>query len=97
MDDTISDAACDAIEVTVLVSSHEGKSRRWCYFMTPRYIQQRFDRGEALPLLMGNHGIILPLLTQESIASALRYLENENLLLESTLPVDGGEGVGPRI
>jgi hypothetical protein len=87
IEDPIMDPACDCVEVVFDVVQAGGESRRWCYALTPAYLMQKFPGGVTEPMITGRHGIIMYRLTHESIVTALRYLEKNNLLEECTLPM----------
>ena len=64
---------------------------RWCYFVTPEYLRQRFERQASLnepilPMQLGLNGMVLPVLNHSNIAQALRYLEMQDQLSVCTKP-----------
>ena len=65
---------------------------RWCYFVTPEYLRQRFEEKAAsneaiLPVQLGLNGMVLPVLNHSNIAQALRYLEAQDQLYVCTEPL----------
>jgi hypothetical protein len=87
VDDKIRNPHCDSAEVSIDVALDGEILRRWCYFLTPAYISQILEAKELEPVLLGKHGILLPVLTPESITRAITHLEKHNLLQECTLPL----------
>uniref|UniRef100_A0A0C1RPB9 Uncharacterized protein n=2 Tax=Tolypothrix TaxID=111782 RepID=A0A0C1RPB9_9CYAN len=89
IDDEIEEQLCAYTEVTITMSIGEQELKRWCYFLTPDYAKKWFvDRTNFKPMLLGKHGMILPILTYESITKAIEYLENHNLIEEHSLPLE---------
>jgi hypothetical protein len=89
VENPISNPYCDAVEITLHVVAGDKESKRWCYFLTPAYVYQMFENPAAAPLTLGRHGIFVPVLTEEQIQSAVKYLETHNLLEECTLALEG--------
>jgi hypothetical protein len=89
IDDEIEEPYCAYTEITITISIGEQELKRWCYFITPDYAKKFFvDRINFEPMILGNHGMILPLLTYESITKAIEYLENRALIEEHSLPLE---------
>ena len=87
---------CVQTEVTVVLQQDESEpvhsETRWCYFVTPQYLRQRFEEQAAsneaiLPVQLGLNGMVLPVLSHSSIAQALRYLEMQDQLYICTEPL----------
>ena len=87
---------CAQTEVTVVLQRDESEpvhsEARWCYFVTPEYLRQRFEEQAAsneaiLPVQLGLNGMVLPVLSHSSIAQALRYLEMQDQLSVCTEPL----------
>ena len=87
---------CAETEVTVVLQQGESEpvhsETRWCYFVTPEYLRQRFERQASLnepilPMQLGLNGMVLPVLNHSNIAQALRYLERQDQLSVCTEPL----------
>ena len=87
---------CVQTEVTMVLQQDESEpvhsETRWCYFVTPQYLRQRFEEQAAsneaiLPVQLGLNGMVLPVLSHSSIAQALRYLEMQDQLSVCTEPL----------
>ena len=87
---------CVQTEVTVVLQQDGPEpahsEARWCYFVTPEYLRQRFEEQAAsneviIPVQLGLHGMVLPVLSYASIAQALRYLEMQDQLTVCTEPL----------
>ena len=87
---------CAETEVTVVLQQGESEPvhsvTRWCYFVTPEYLRQRFERQASLnepilPMQLGLNGMVLPVLNHSNIAQALRYLERQDQLSVCTEPL----------
>ena len=89
LEDIVRNPYCDAVEITLNVMLGERETKRWCYFLTPAYVYQMFENPAGTPLTVGRHGIFVPVLTEEEIQNAVRYLETHNMLEECTLALDG--------
>jgi hypothetical protein len=87
IDDKIQNAYLDAIEVTLVISQGTKETKRWCYFLTPAYVYKTFNDPRELTFTTGQHGIFIPVLTEETIKNAIYHLESQNQLLEHTLPL----------
>ena len=87
---------CVQTDVTVVLKQDGSEpvhtEARWCYFVTPQYLRQRFEEQAAsneaiLPVQLGLNGMVLPVLNHSSIAQALRYLEIQDHLYVGTEPL----------
>jgi len=92
IDDQIESPYCDSIEVTIYLLVGEEETKRWCYFRTPAFLYRGFGFTPIKPQIFNKHGIILPVLTVDTITEAISYLENHNLLEECTLPFETDTG-----
>ena len=88
--------SCAQTEVTVVLQRDESEpvhsEARWCYFVTPEYLRQRFEEQaasneEIIPVQLGLNGMVLPVLNHSNIAQALRYLEMQDQLTVCTEPL----------
>ena len=89
-------ACCVQTDVTVVLKldgfEQVQTEARWCYFVTPEYLRQRFEEKAAsneaiLPVQLGLNGMVLPVLNHSSIVQALRYLEAQDQLYVCTEPL----------
>ena len=87
---------CVQTDVTVVLKQDGSEpvhtEARWCYFVTPEYLRQRFEEKAAsneviLPVQLGLNGMVLPVLNHSNIAQALRYLEAQDQLYVCTEPL----------
>jgi len=92
IDDPIRNAHLDSVEVTLMLTDGEREARRWCCFLTPAYVYTLFSDPTAPPESFGRHVIFVPVLTEDSIISAIRYLEAHNQLEACTLPLNKPSG-----
>lgn len=88
MEDDVTSASCDTTDVTLVLNQGNDEIRRWCYFLTTAYVYRVFSRNATEPLLIGRHGIFLPMLSEDAIRKAIDYLLDHNQLEGCTLPLD---------
>jgi hypothetical protein len=87
LDDHVDRSHTGVIEVTVELSDGQ---RRWCMVSTPegvsRLMQAQLPAGRLL-LYGASHLIVVDTLSPAMIEQAIRYIERQNDLLASTLPI----------
>jgi hypothetical protein len=86
-DDKIENPYHDAVEITLLLTQGDQEMRRWCYFLTPSYVYKLLDTRSSTPFTVGQHGMFLPVLTEENIRDSVNYLESHNMIEICTLPL----------
>ncbi|MGH1518966.1 hypothetical protein [Chryseobacterium sp. JK1] len=77
IDDQIENPECDAIEVTIEFSNCQ---KYWLTFVTPKYLDKILNEE---PYFSSRHFMIIKRLSEESIRSTVRKLDEQNELLES--------------
>ncbi|MFZ4930782.1 hypothetical protein [Chryseobacterium sp. Mn2064] len=76
IDDQIENPECDAIEVTIEFSNRE---KYWLTFTTPQYLDKILNEE---PYFSSRHFMIIKRLSEESIKSTVRRLDEQNELIK---------------
>lgn len=71
----------DWVEVTITL---ENGTRRWCSFVTPRYLENLLDQPHADAGIWSRHMVVVKIIDVDHIERALRQIEQQGELLTVT-------------
>ncbi|MEM8535269.1 MAG: hypothetical protein AAGF95_30810 [Chloroflexota bacterium] len=76
-DDAVEDSTHDAVEVSFVLSDGQ---RRWCWFMTPSYLQELLDKPQAEPGIWLANIVVVRDLSSDCVDTMLKQLDQQGEL-----------------